>query len=201
MAVAMAEAWSLPAPITPATRLTSTTRVDRSSALTEVASHDPGLLYRELAPAVLGYLRAQGAPEPEDLMAEVFVQVVRDVGRFRGDEVSLRRWLFSIAHNRLIDDRRRRARRPVVTAGDPPEGAGLADPPDHAELDPQLTAALAALTPDQRSVVVLRFVADLPTNDVARIIRRRPGAVRALQHRALARLGALLGTPSADVRS
>ncbi|HEY1517508.1 MAG TPA: sigma factor, partial [Solirubrobacteraceae bacterium] len=59
--------------------------------------------YRDLAPAVLGYLRALRVREPEDVLGEVFVQVVRDIGRFRGDDDALRRWLFSIAHNRVMD--------------------------------------------------------------------------------------------------
>jgi RNA polymerase sigma-70 factor (ECF subfamily) len=52
-------------------------------------------------------------------------------------------------------------------------------------LDPELVDALWTLTPDQREVLVLRFVADLPLDDVARITHRRTGAVKALQHRAL----------------
>jgi RNA polymerase sigma-70 factor (ECF subfamily) len=59
--------------------------------------------------------------------------------------------------------------------------------------DPQLQAAIDTLTDDQRAVVLLRFVADLPLHDVARITRRRIGAVKALQHRALAALERALG--------
>lgn len=156
-----------------------------------VAARDPGALYRRLAPAVLGYLRSQGATDPEDVLGEVFVAVVRDLHGFRGDDDALRRWVFTIAHHRLIDDRRRRRRRPTprplesIRTTEHRHAAPLdaTDPPDPALLD-----ALAALTPDQRAVVGLRIVADLPTEDVARILRRRPDAVRALQHRALTAL-------------
>ena len=142
-------------------------------------------IYRLLAPAVLGYLRAQRAPEPEDLLGEVFLQVARDLGRFAGDDDALRRWVFAIAHNRLLDARRREARRPLRSDRPVPDvpGAALPDP-----LDPELVEALSELTPEQREVVVLRFVADLPLADVAHISRRRVGAVKALQHRALANL-------------
>ncbi|HVM02425.1 MAG TPA: sigma-70 family RNA polymerase sigma factor, partial [Acidimicrobiales bacterium] len=58
-----------------------------------------------------------------------------------------------------------------------------------------LVEALSRLTADQREVVVLRFVADLPLADVARITGRRTGAVKALQHRALEALSALLDRP------
>jgi RNA polymerase sigma-70 factor (ECF subfamily) len=140
-----------------------------------------GEAYRALAPAVLGYLRAQRAPEPEDLLGEVFLQVARDLPRFSGDEGALRRWVFAIAHNRLLDARRRAARRPAIASSAVPEQPV----PVHEAVDPELVDALAGLTPDQREVLVLRFVADLPLEDVARITRRRVGAVKALQHRGL----------------
>ncbi|MFP5377506.1 MAG: sigma-70 family RNA polymerase sigma factor [Acidimicrobiia bacterium] len=149
-------------------------------------------VYRHLAPAVLGYLRAQRAPEPEDLLGEVFLQVARDLPRFKGDDAALRRWVFAIAHNRLLDARRRVSRRPRLADRDVPDGPA-APPPD--PLDPDLVEALSRLTADQREVVVLRFVADLPLADVARITGRRTGAVKALQHRALEALSALLDRP------
>jgi RNA polymerase sigma-70 factor (ECF subfamily) len=151
-----------------------------------------GELYRRLAPAVLGYLRAQGAADPEDLMGEVFLHVVRDLGRFRGNDAAVRAWVFRIARNRLIDDQRRRRRRPLVLRAvvpEHPDGRAAAESPG---LDPALLAALGDLTPEQRQVVTLRFVADLPIRDVARILHRRPGAVKALQNRAMARLAGAL---------
>lgn len=148
--------------------------------------------YEKLAPAVLGYLRAQRAPDPEDILGEVFLQVARDLSRFKGDDDALRRWVFSIAHNRLLDARRRETRRPRLVDRAVPE---VAAPPPPDLIDPDLVAALAALTPDQREVVVLRFVADLPLADVAKITSRRTGAVKALQHRALESLGRALAPP------
>ena len=155
-------------------------------------------VYRALAPAVLGYLRAQRAPDPEDLLGEVFLQVARDLHRFQGDDAARRRWVFAIAHNRLLDARRRLSRRPPVVSRDVPDRAdtGPTDP-----FDPELVAALARLTPDQREVVVLRFVADLPLTDVARITGRRVGAVKALQHRAVDALSAMLRPAPAPPRA
>ncbi|HUS61021.1 MAG TPA: sigma-70 family RNA polymerase sigma factor [Acidimicrobiales bacterium] len=139
-------------------------------------------VYRSLAPAVLGYLRAERAPEPEDLLGEVFLQVSRDLGRFDGDASALRSWVFKIAHHRLIDARRRAARRPVVASSEMPDRAGtaVADP-----VDPALVAALARLTDEQREVVALRFVADLSLEAVAELTGRSVGAVKAMQRRAL----------------
>ena len=139
--------------------------------------------YRDLAPAVLGYLRALRVREPEDVLGEVFVQVVRDIGRFRGDDAALRRWVFSIAHNRVMDAHRRFRRRPPPML-EPIVDTGEAPPP-HDPFAPELIAALAALTLDQREVVVLRFVADLSLEAVARITGRTVGAVKVLQHRAI----------------
>jgi RNA polymerase sigma-70 factor, ECF subfamily len=141
--------------------------------------------YRELAPAVLGYLRASRVEDPEDVLGEVFVQVVRDIKRFRGDDAALRRWVFSVAHNRAMDTHRRRTRRPLVVA-DPPSESAVIAPVE--PFDAELLAALDRFTPDQREVVVLRFVADLSLDDVARLTGRTVGAVKALQHRGLAAL-------------
>lgn len=142
--------------------------------------------YRALAPAVLGYLRAQGVPDPDDVLGEVFLQVARDIHRFKGDDAALRRWVFTIAHNRGVDAHRRRARSRADLDGRVPERPA-APPPE--PIDPELVAALDTLSPDQREVVVLRFVADLSLEAVARITRRRVGAVKSLQHRGLENLG------------
>lgn len=154
-------------------------------------SADPSLeqVYRSLAPAVLGYFRSHGASEPEDLVGDVFVGVARGLHRFRGDDDDLRRWVFTIAHGRLVDDVRRRIARPQSPTADPPE---LPAPDGPGSLDPDLVEALRELTPLQREVVVLRFVADLPLAAVARIVRRRIGAVKGLQSRALAQLASRL---------
>ena len=75
-------------------------------------------LYRDVAPSLLAYLRAQKAPDPEDLAGEVFLQLVRDLDSFQGGEREFRSWLFTVAHNRLLDERRRATRRPVEAAGE-----------------------------------------------------------------------------------
>src|SRR3954453_19973923 len=68
-------------------------------------------LYDELAPPVLGYLRARGAAEPEDLTSEVFLSVFTRLATVSGGAAGLRTLLFSVAHARLVDDLRRRSRR------------------------------------------------------------------------------------------
>jgi len=157
---------------------------------------DAATAYRTLAPAVLGYLRGQGAAEPDDLLSEVFLQVARSLPRYRGTDEDLRRWVFTIARNRLIDDRRRRRARPAI------DGSAVPDSPvidDLEPVDPALLAALARLTPEQREIVVLRFVADLSLDDVAKVTKRSIGAVKTMQHRALAQLARILADPGCAV--
>jgi RNA polymerase sigma factor (sigma-70 family) len=148
--------------------------------------------YDQLCAPVLGYLRGLGVPDAEDALGEVFLQVVRDITRFRGDEAALRRWVFSIAHNRAMDSHRRgrRSPAPLPSVRDVP-------PPDE-PFDDELLEALERLTLDQREVVVLRFVADLSIDSVAQITSRTVGATKALQHRALERLRRTLCAETAE---
>jgi len=145
-------------------------------------------VYEELAPAVLGYLRSRGARDPEDSTGDVFVRVAEGLGVFRGDRAALRRWVFTIAHNRLVDEYRRDRPSREPLRDDPLQQAVEDAPP----MDAELLSALATLTDEQREVVVLRFVADLPLKDVAKIIGKRLGAVKMLQARGLAALASEL---------
>jgi RNA polymerase sigma-70 factor, ECF subfamily len=156
------------------------------------AVHDGRALRRifdVLAPAVLGYARGQGADDPDALANETLYRALRDVNGFRGDPAQFRSWVFTIAHNLIIDDRRRRGRRPdTVELGRArcrPDGTFVAD----AALD-RIDAAemirwINDLPVDQRSVLLLRLVADLPIAEVAQILGRSQGAVKALHRRGL----------------
>jgi RNA polymerase sigma factor (sigma-70 family) len=154
-------------------------------------------LYNGLAPVVLGYLRANGAPEAEDVLSEVFLQVARDIATFDGEERGFRSWVFTIAHHRLIDARRHSARRPVDRAAEPPEPGERADDAADEALDrigtEEVNRVLATLSEDQRAVLLLRIVGDLSIEDVAKAIGKRPGAVKALQRRGLAAVKRELG--------
>jgi RNA polymerase sigma-70 factor (ECF subfamily) len=147
-------------------------------------------LYDGLAPMVLGYLRANNAPDPEDVLSEVFLQVARDISTFDGAESGFRSWVFTIAHHRLIDARRHSARRPVDLSPDPPEPSGRADDAAEEALAQigveQVQRVFGALSDEQRAVLLLRVLADMSIEDVAKALGKRPGAIKALQRRALA---------------
>src|SRR5947207_13929592 len=131
-----------------------------------------GDVYRLLASAVFGYLRTQGVSDPEDVTGEVFLQVSRDLHRFTGDDDALRRWVFTIAHHRMVDSHRRRARRPAVADLEVHEQAA---PPPEPPLAPELVAALDGLTDAQQEVVDLRFGPELPGQPAAKLTSRTPG--------------------------
>ena len=158
-----------------------------------MTDREAAAIYRSLAPRVLGYLRSQGVDDPEALCGDVFVGVARDLGRFEGDDDALRSWVFSIAHNRVVDASRRRARRPAEAGREVVDGDLDPVAPPAEPTDPALLAALAELTDEQREVLGLRFVADLSIEQVAELTGRSLGAVKAMQHRALDRLRSLLG--------
>lgn len=151
------------------------------------------LLYNELSGPVLGYLRLQGAAEPEDLLGEVFLHVARKIVSFEGDAANFRSWVFMVAHNRVIDERRRRGRRPVelvtpeqlepIEAAADVEAAAI----NAMSLD-RVNALLGGLTRDQRAVLHLRMVGGFTIDEIATILGKPPGAVKALQRRALGAL-------------
>jgi RNA polymerase sigma factor (sigma-70 family) len=161
------------------------------------------VLYRDLAPSVTGYLRLHRAVEPDDLASETFIGVFTGLSGFSGDEAALRAWVFTIAHRRLVDDWRRRSRRPQVSD----------DPGDLAELyggdveDDALVGVgtdtvhrlCAELPDDQRSVLLLRILADLTIEQVAQAMGRSVGATKALQRRGLRTLRARLETSSEKI--
>jgi RNA polymerase sigma-70 factor (ECF subfamily) len=149
-------------------------------------------LYASLAPTVAGYLRAHGAAEPEDLTGEVFLQVVRGLEGFSGGERDFRAWVFTIAHRRLVDELRRRGRRPVAAASEEEvaerAGGDVRDEAEAALAERAVRDAIAELAPDQRAVLLLRILGDLTIEEIARAVGKRPGAVKALQRRALKNL-------------
>jgi RNA polymerase sigma factor (sigma-70 family) len=153
-------------------------------------------IFTTLSPVVAGYLRLQGAREPDDLTSEVFVAVLRNLGSFTGEESGFRSWVFTIAHRRLLDERRRLSRRPdLEPLGDGFDLAGTEDVEGSVEgaLSTERVRALCdQLAPDQRDVMLLRLLGRLTVEEVAEALDKTPGAVKALQRRGMRAVGRLL---------
>jgi RNA polymerase sigma-70 factor (ECF subfamily) len=152
-----------------------------------------GRLYERLQPSILAYLRSQDA-DAEDIAADAWIDVARGLSRFVGGEADFRRWVFTIARRRLIDARRARSR--ARTQPMPPEAldrpttdAGI----EGVDADTAAQTIVALLPDSQAQVVLLRVLAGFSVEETAAILRKRPGAVRALQHRALRGLAKKLG--------
>lgn len=148
-------------------------------------------IYRDLSPDVLRYVRVQGANEPEDVLGEAFLNVVRRLENFEGGESEFRAWVFTIARNSLIDAWRRDGRRPVdYMAPDtlPTVGVALSAEDDVMQHDSygRVVATLSSLSSQQREVVFLRLVVGLSIEETARVLDNTPGAVKSLQSRGLA---------------
>ena len=155
-------------------------------------------LFASVAAQVRGYFAAQGAADPDNSTGEVLLGLVGGIGKFDGDESQFRSWVFVMAHHRLVDERRRH-QRGVNLAGVvlTPEHGAAADRDVLETLDEsEWGERLDQLSDDQRNVIVLRIVVGLSTEETARVLGKRSGTVRVLQHRALGRLREIL---SADV--
>lgn len=149
-------------------------------------------IYRRFAPAVTGYLRARGIDDPEAVTQEVFISVLPKIGKISGGEDGVRTLLFSIAHARAVDHHRHRARTIPTVEYEPDQDERLSNSAEDMALahshQMATLAILSALTADQREVLLLRVVADLPLAQVAKVMGKSVGAIKQLQRRALLEL-------------
>ncbi len=163
--------------------------LDELSALRSRQAAAWSALFEREHPVVFRAVLAQvgNRAVAEDITAQVFVEAIEGIGRYRDRGRPIVAWLLSIARVRCMDWFRRRGRERDIEGIPEPAVEG----PD-AYLSVAF-AALAQLTAEQREVVHLRFVEGRPLDEVARLTGRSTGAVKALQHRALARLKNILG--------
>lgn len=160
-------------------------------------------LWRALNPALTRYLRVRAPGLAEDAAAETWLAVAAGIREFRGDAASFRGWLFTIARSKVVDEGRRRGRRPAVLVDDW-TGLEPADPVDVAAVALESLATqdvlrlLGTLPQDQAEIVALRILAGLDAPAVGAIVGKSAGAVRVAQHRALRRLAAVLEAAVVD---
>ena len=155
------------------------------------------VLWRDANPALLRYLRVVAAENAEDVAAETWVQVVRGLPRFTGDEAAWRAWLFTTARRRLLDQARVRKRHPAepldeISAAEVPRSAAAEQLAMDNIATESAMALLSKLPEHQAEVIFLRVVAGLDTEVVAAMLGRSPGAIRVAAHRGLKKLAAML---------
>jgi len=150
-------------------------------------------LYGEYQPRLVRYLKARVAFDAEDLAHEVWLDTAAALPRFEGDRSAFAGWLFTIARRRVVDEQRRAGRRRTtsVPIEDLYDLRALIDVEDDVlgELGVrELIARIRELPPDQADIVLLRAVAGLEVDEVARVLGKRPGAIRVIAHRTLKKL-------------
>ena len=148
-------------------------------------------LWRAFQAPLLRYLATKRMQSPEDVASRVWIDVASSIDRFEGDEDDFRRWFFTIAHRRSVDEIRRSIRHDrMVTASDDMIVAsdGADDDYESATALNRALALLSALPSDQAEAIMLKVVNDMPITDVASVMSTSEGNVRVLVHRGLARL-------------
>ncbi|PAZ15788.1 RNA polymerase subunit sigma-24 [Streptomyces sp. SA15] len=158
--------------------------------------------YRIVQPGLLGYLRGLVRDDAEDVSSDAWLEIARDLGRFKGDGAGFRAWTATIARRRAMDHLRRQKVRPRSAALEQ-DAQDLPRPhsaPDQALESLSTECALQlvrGLPRDQAEAVLLRVVVGLDEPAAARVMGKRPRAVRTAGCRGLQRLARQLGV--ADV--
>ncbi len=168
------------------------TVADEQILLARARSLDPDALaelheryYRMLYFYVLGRVGERAVAE--DVTAEAFIRLLEAFHQGRGPERHLAAWLFRTADHLVADHHRARYRHPEVPLEEE-WGSPREEEWEDVVLQERVREALNHLTPDQRAVILMRFWMDLPLARIAQELGKSVGAVKLLQHRALAAL-------------
>ena len=156
-------------------------------------------LYEAYAGSVYGYLRARvnSRAEAEDLAARTFANAFTHLDQYRARGGGFGSWLMAIAHNLLVNWYRDRGRRPPPASLDEALQipSQLPGPEVHLERNERIRSirrAIEQLTPEQQRLIALKYVDRLTNAEIGRMMGRSEGAVKALHHRTLRKLQALL---------
>lgn len=154
-------------------------------------------IYRALLDPLYGYFfwNLASREEAEDFTEEVFLRCLIHIGEYDPQKAPLRAWVFRIAHNLLVDHLRRTARRKreASTAHEAAEQLPVGDSLEEEERRRAVREALGELPSAQRQVVIMKYFSGMNNAEVAAALEKKSeGAVNALQHRALRKLGGIL---------
>ncbi len=148
-------------------------------------------LYRTVQPPLLRYLRVLVGADAEDVASEAWLQIARDLDKFRGTADGFRGWCATIGRNRAMDHLRRQRSRPVAADTPVEELTDLPSGDDVAGMAVELVdgnaalALIATLPPDQAEAVTLRVIVGLDAEAAADVLGKKAGAVRTAAHRGL----------------
>ncbi|UCH42384.1 MAG: sigma-70 family RNA polymerase sigma factor [Dehalococcoidales bacterium] len=150
-------------------------------------------LYEEYFDRIYRYVavRVGDRIEAEDLTQQVFVNALKAISSYRVKGAPFSAWLYRIAHNQVVDYLRKKKKRAAVPLNEDWVASKDRDPRQVVEqnLDiEQLLSATKRLTEAQREVISLRFAGELPIAQVAKIMGKSQGAIKALQHSAIVAL-------------
>jgi RNA polymerase sigma-70 factor (ECF subfamily) len=149
-------------------------------ALGELCSHTYAMVYRFI------YAKVNHSEDAEDLASEVCVRVVKELSRVKGSFIG---WVFKISGNMVIDYYRRRdVRSRHESEMQHEEIAEGGSSPDRAVMHSEIRQLLPMLTDEQQQVITLKFLEGFTTEEIAKALDKPPGAIRALQFRALSSL-------------
>ncbi|MFC6020025.1 RNA polymerase sigma factor [Plantactinospora solaniradicis] len=154
------------------------------------------LLYRALQPGLLRYLTVLVGADAEDVASETWLQIARDLATFAGGP-GFRAWATRIARNRALDHLRLQHRRPALSVpveqlSEMPSAEDTAESASAGLGTDAAIALIATLPRTEAEAVLLRAVIGLDAESTARVLGKRPGAVRTAAHRGLRRLARML---------
>ena len=134
--------------------------------------------------------------DAEDLTTQTFVRMLESIGRFRFQAAPFSAWLFRIAHNLAVDHFR--ASRRWQPEEEVPEPVGVEEPSAESRAlealgRQSMLELIEGLSSDQQQVLTLKFVFSFSNTEVGTILEKSEGAIKSLQHRALATLGKQVG--------
>ena len=182
---------------------------ERDEVLAELAKTDRqafGVLYERHVRRIYNYVyyRTGSAADAEDLTARTFYQALSNVQRYRAQGVPFSAWLFRIAHNLVANWHRDSGRHRalpldgLVELQDPDD-----DPPrlaEDSEERHELRSVIARLPADRQQLLILKFVEQMPNAEIAAVMGRTEGAVKALLHRTIGSLKTQLDAAKAGGR-
>lgn len=192
------------------TALPDTARPDKPDLSDAVRAAQQGdqqafrVLYRDVQPRLLRYLRAMVGDDAEDVASEAWLHIARDLPGFSGDSDGFRGWAATIARHRGLDHQRRHRRRPqpastpIEDLGDLAAGDDTAQSAVDTVATQAAVAMIADLPPDQAEAVMLRVVMGLDAESAGQVLGKKAGAVRTAAYRGLRRLATRLEQAGSD---